>query len=648
MSSMPRISLITLTLSAVVTASAPLAAEDQAAEWDRARANLVASTPGQMAQAVDRWQQLTASNGFAFSDYAGFLLRYPGFPDQEKLQASAEARLATEAIDNGRLVAYFDQFPPVTNPARAQYALALAALGRPQAAQIAREAWRGGQTSDVAAASLYAQFGNGFSQADHDARMDALLWQRQANQAAQQLGFISAARRPVFMARLAILQGGDGATADPSARSDPGYLYNRSRELRTEGRAREALDLLAVRPKLASEPFDREAWVTELLSVARMGGASHASRIAASVDDAFAPGTDISGLGYKLRDDYTSLVWLGGTKALWELADARAAAPLFYRYGAAAKTGQTKSKGFYWAGLASQRAGDAAGAQRYFEMAAEYPERFYGQLALEKLGRPLPNLASRSPSSQPSSAERAAFYAKPITTAVREASRAAPWRVKNRFFREISDQATSEGEHVLVVELARDIGRRDLAVIAGEAASSEGIHSFGALAYPTLVTPPGTNWTLVHAISRQETQFAQDAISHAGARGIMQLMPGTAREEAGKAGIQYLQASLLEDASYNIRLGNNYFERQLAYYNGSYPLAVAAYNAGPGNVNKWLRANGDPRTSGMSWEEWIERIPIYETKNYVQRVLENAVVYEAMYPDKTPYGTARPLSRFLR
>jgi soluble lytic murein transglycosylase len=647
MSSMPRISLITLALSTVVSASAPLAAEDLAAQWDTARANLVASQPGQMAQAVDRWQQLQASQNFAFSDYAGFLLRYPGFPDQDKLQAYAEARLDDEIVDSARLVAYFDQFPPVTNPARAHYALALAALRRPQAAQMAREAWRGGETSDLAAASLYAMFGSGFVQADNDARMDALLWQRNADQAARQLSRTSPARQGVFAARLAILQGGDGATGDPSARTDPGYLYNRSRELRLEGRAPEAVDLLANRPPLASLPFDAQAWIAELLNVARMGGASQAVRIAASADDAFPPGTDISTLAYKLRDDYTSLVWLGGTKALWDLRDPRAAAPLFYRYGAAARTGPTRSKGFYWAGLASQTAGDAAGAQRYFEMAAEYPERFYGQLALEKLGRKLPELATTS-AAQPTAEERAAFYAKPITAAVREASRDAPWRIKNRFFREIADQATTEGEHVLVEELARDIGRRDLAVIAGEAAASEGIHTFGALAYPTLVTPPGTNWTLVHAIARQETQFAQDAVSHAGARGLMQLMPGTAREEAGKAGIAYLSASLIEDAGYNMRLGNNYFERQLAYYDGSFPLAVAAYNAGPGNVNKWLRANGDPRTSGMSWEEWIERIPIYETKNYVQRVLENAVVYEAIYPDKTPYHTSRPLSRFLR
>ena len=161
-------------------------------------------------------------------------------------------------------------------------------------------------------------------------------------------------------------------------------------------------------------------------------------------------------------------------------------------------------------------------------------------------------------------------------------------------------------------------------------------------------TPPGTYWTMVHAITRQESQFAQNAISHAGARGLMQLMPGTAREQAGKLGMNYMSADLIDSPSYNVQLGSAYFERMLSYYNGSYPLAVAAYNAGPGNVNKWLRANGDPRTGAVDWLNWIEQIPIYETKNYVQRVLENAAVYEQLYPDKAPYGKPRQVSSFLR
>ena len=120
-----------------------------------------------------------------------------------------------------------------------------------------------------------------------------------------------------------------------------------------------------------------------------------------------------------------------------------------------------------------------------------------------------------------------------------------------------------------------------------------------------------------------------------------------AREQAGKLGVAYMSASLMPDTQYNIRLGNGYFQRMMNTY-GSYPLAVAAYNAGPGNVNKWLRDNGDPRNGSISWIDWLERIPIFETKNYVQRVIENAVVYETLHPDLATQGRSRGLTEFLR
>ena len=296
----------------------------------------------------------------------------------------------------------------------------------------------------------------------------------------------------------------------------------------------------------------------------------------------------------------------------------------------------------------ADRARDAAGANRYFELAARYPDHFYGQLAHERLGRALPPFA-QAPSAQPTPQERAAFNAAPLTAAVREVARASDWRTAVRFFREIADRAETPGEHMLVAEYAQQLGRRDMGVILGQAAASDGHLDFQTVAFPKIPVPPGfdSNWTMIHAITRQESQFAQNALSHAGARGLMQLMPGTAREQAGKMGLSYAPSAVTDDAGYNIQLGAGYFSRMMDYYGGSYPLAVAAYNAGPGNVNKWLRSNGDPRTGGLSWLDWIERIPLYETKNYVQRVIENAVVYNHLNPDKANYRGPNPTSHFL-
>lgn len=647
--------LQTLAASSLVHASGPDATGG--ADWDRARANLVASGGGQMMGAVERWKLLSSSNRFAFADYSNFVLTYPDFPDEEKLRRFGELALERESADVSRVVAYFDRKPPLTNAGRAQYALALMALGRPGAREAARAAWRGGAMSDAAEGAILATWGTSLTLDDHDARMDALLWSGAAAQAARQMVWVSPARKGVDGARLAAMQGGDpfGAVAGLSAdqlNSDPGFVFQRVRQLRKSGQGVAARSLLANRPLLARQPLDREKWVEELLINARAaaaaGDARTAMRIAAGIDDAFNPGEDISQAAYDLRDDYTSLMWLGGTQGWFNTGDYASAAPMFWRYGAAARTPGTRSKGFYWAGKAAARAGNQAEARRYFEMAAQYADQFYGLLALERLGRAVPQFALDS-TAQVSPDERSRFYSRPLTLAVREVARGADWKTTIRFFKEIAEQQQTEAQHMMVAQLARDLGRRDLGVIVGQAAAARGYLDFQHIAFPLIPVPQGheSKWTAIHAISRQESQFAQNAMSHAGARGLMQLMPATANEQAGKLGMSYSTQALIDDAGYNIMLGSGYFQRMLDYYGGSWPLAVAAYNAGPGNVNKFLRANGDPRGGGVDWIDWIERIPLSETRNYVQRVLENAVVYDAMNPQFARYRGSNPMSYYI-
>ena len=652
MSSMVRTSIVSVLVLLAVVPGVAHAQDDQVMgedgrQWDQARTALQALPPGNMVQAVARWKMLTGNARFTFFDYSSFLLSYPGLPEQDKLRGYAEAALDREAVDARQVAAYFDRFPPLTNSGRAIYAISLYALGRPQAAEIARAAWRGGAMSDTAEATLLSRIGPSLTLDDHDARMDALLWSGSADQASREFVYTSPARRAGFAARQAMAQGTDpGPVALPDLQRDAGYVYNRSRYLRTHGQTSGAASLLAMRPRATAPPREPRKWVAELLAVARGTDAGSAVRIAAGSDDMFAPSTDVSRQSFAIRDDYTSLMWLGGTKALGSLSDGRRAAPLFYRYGTAARTPQTRSKGFYWAGRASAQAGDQSEAARYFQLAAQYPDQYYGMLALERLGLPLPPF-NGAPGMAPTAAERAAFNARPITQAVREVARESDWPTAVRFFREISDQAETEADHVLVADLARELGRRDLGVILGQSAQGDGLGNFQRIAFPLIPAPQGSDWTMIHAISRQESQFAMNAISHAGARGLMQLMPGTAREQAGKLGLAYDAQALTIDAGYNLTLGGSFFGRMMDYFGGSYPLAVAAYNAGAGNVNKWLRLNGDPRNGSIDWVEWVEKIPIPETRNYVQRVLENAVVYEAMNPGRASYKGPNPLSHFL-
>jgi soluble lytic murein transglycosylase len=202
------------------------------------------------------------------------------------------------------------------------------------------------------------------------------------------------------------------------------------------------------------------------------------------------------------------------------------------------------------------------------------------------------------------------------------------------FIRALSESLTSDGERVLATQLAPQIYRQDLAVWVARSARNSGSSFYYRDAFPTLAgSAPGDAkmWSLAHGITRQESSFDRGAVSGAGARGMMQLMVGTAREQAGKMGVGFDSGRLTSDPDYNVMLGSAYFRRLLNTWDGNVPLAVASYNAGAGNVRKWINRYGDPR-SGTDVLQWIERIPFTETKGYVQRVIENSVVYDRLNP----------------
>ena len=645
--------LASLVLGTAGLAIGAPAATQNAGPADMARAQLVAQQPTRMDLALSRWEYLNENEELSFDAYSGFVLAYPDFPRSARLRLRAENALDSTPASSEELVAFFDEHPPITNTARARYALALAAMRRPEASDIARDAWRSGAMAETTEAYLLGQFAGSFTQSDNDARMEALLWERAGDAATRHMLMTSSDKRDLFGKRLALVQDelaeDEGLAISRSELVQPGVLYNLVRYYRQKRQLGKAIDVLANRPKLTSLPLDSSDLVSEMLIAAKGTNASRAVQIAGSVDDLFAPGTDISQGSFRLRDKYTDLMWLGGTEALWELGDGAKAAPLFYRYGAAARTPLTKSKGFYWAGRASRQAGNTNDANRYYDMAAQYADQYYGQLALSALGRPIPEFA-QLPDVQISTEDRADFRNKPLVKALTTlASSRRNWRTERAFFEALADSATTPEDMVLLSELSQELLLDEFAVVAGATAPEHGLKGFERFAHPTVKVPNTANWTMAHAIMRQESEFDQNRVSHAGARGMMQLMPGTAREQAGKLGVNYMSASLTDDTQYNIRLGDAYFRRMLDYYDGSYPLALGAYNAGPGRVNQWLRRNGDPRTGAIDYVTWIEKIPAnFETRYYIMRVLGNAVAYDNMHPDKSSASIPRTIDYFLQ
>jgi soluble lytic murein transglycosylase len=435
-----------------------------------------------------------------------------------------------------------------------------------------------------------------------------------------------------------------------AAQAEAGLLMDQARWLRSGGQSAAARSLLAQPRTLSVRPENAEKWLESLLGFAE-GAANDrnwqtAYQIASRADDAFPAGTRLIERSAKERDHYTSLVWLAGTTAMQRLNRPSDAAQMFLRYARGGRSSQVASKGYYWAGRAAEAAGQSIPATQYYNEAGAFPELFYGQLALERLGRVVPappqlSFAGAAPgmSSGPSD----------LMEATRALGLLGQRKDQEIFIRTLSEGAATEAERARLSEFGRQIGRLDLGVWVARSARNAGQPFYTRAGWPEASIPAAQSryWSLANGIIRQESSFDRTAVSGAGARGMMQLMAPTARELAGKMGVGYDLGRLTSDPNYNIMLGSRYFEQLMDYWGGNAPLAVASYNAGMGNVRKWVNQYGDPRLPGTDILSWIEAIPFSETRGYVQRVLENAVVYDAMNPSRARTPERTRLSYYL-
>jgi len=364
---------------------------------------------------------------------------------------------------------------------------------------------------------------------------------------------------------------------------------------------------------------------------------STAYEIAAKAESVYPAGTDVSERPFAERDVYTDLTWLGGRAALERLNRARDAARLFDLYGRAARSPQTRAKGFYWAARSASSAGQTERANEWLELAAQSPDQYYGLLALERLGRvpqaPLPAAATDP-------AERATFARRALPEAIRYLGMTGRRADQTTFIRALAASLDNDRDRLLASEFGRAVGRPDIGVWVGREARSRGDSFYSRSTFPDVTIPPAyrTHWAAAHGIMRQESSFDRAAVSSAGARGMMQLMPGTAQIEARRVGVPYNLGRLTDDPEYNILLGSAHLNMLMDRFGGNLVLVSVAYNAGPGRVPQWISANGDPRLPGADVVRWIEDIPFSETRNYVQRVVENTMAYDLMSPGGSRSG----------
>ena len=605
--------------------------------------------------AIGDWRRLRQSSGYAFADYARFVIANPGWPGEATLRRWAENAMRP-GENPATVIAFFANEKPRTGNGYARLTDAFAASGRAaEALAAARNAWYEPDLSPSDEQSIWSRYGGSFTRDDQDRRVDALLFAKKPEDAQRFIGTVSPDRQAAFSARIAMQSNWQDAESRYQAvimnvTSDAGLMMDRARYLRDNNWGSAARDLAARSHNFTYRPADPERFYDMLLLLANDAVQDRqwktAYNIASQLDDVLPPGASVDDQSLGVRDNYTSLAFLAGNAALDRLGQPANAMAMYDRYSQAGRSLQVLTKGAYWAGRAALSAGRIQEANGYFQRAAAYPELFYGQLALERLGRSVTPPPTALPQMTTTALQRAAFNSRRLVQGVRAISRYGDAQERSLFAQALAQSLDSDQDRNLAVDFAQQIGRSDIPVWVSRIARIKGSAFYVRQAYPMLPTSVSPSlWSLAHGITRQESSFDQYAVSHAGARGMMQLMTGTAREQAGKMGMGYDSGRLTSDPSYNVALGSAYFQRMLNIWNGSVPLAVASYNAGSGNVGKWVRTYGDPRGQ-VDMLKWIEAIPYTETKGYVQRVIENSVVYDSMRPAAQPQ-TAMHVSRFL-
>ena len=316
--------------------------------------------------------------------------------------------------------------------------------------------------------------------------------------------------------------------------------------------------------------------------------------------------------------------WLSGWIALQSLKDSEVALDHFNRIRQKVKYPMSPAPASYWIGRASSLKGDKAAAVAAYRDAARHGTTYHGQLAAAENGIPV-TLANRTPAPSPS--DTAKFNDDERVRIVHMLNQVRALGGIRHFTDKLIRETNDPVRQVLVALLAKDIDRRDHTMRVGRRAYRFNL-TMQEIAHPILTMRKSTpSLSLSNAIIRQESNFDTSAISPAGARGLMQLMPRTAKDVARKLKVRYSLHRVTDSPPYNIRLGRAYLARLLSRFDGSYVLAIAAYNAGTGAAKRWVLENGDPREADVDVIDWVEPIPYRETRNYVQRVTDYIQVY---------------------
>ncbi|WP_275789964.1 lytic transglycosylase domain-containing protein [Pararhizobium gei] len=547
-----------------------------------------------------------------------------GWPGLTALRAYSERALYRENPPAADIISAFGATRPETAEGTIILARGLVATGETgKVAGLLATLWAKETMDTATETKILEEFPSLLTTADHRRRLKLLLFRGRLEQASRfsDLGNAQSLHRAwVAVSKKASTAAALIAAIDPSLQNDPASLFIRIEYLRKQERYQEAAKLLTALPRDSEDLVAPSEWWVEQRIISRglfdAGDADAAYDVAAN--HSATSSTDIVDAEFH-----------AGWYALRGSKDAIKAAQHFERILKASNRPISVSRGWYWLGRAAEAGGPGRAAD-YYAKAASLPATFYGQLAGAKLGRKSLTVAYPSPST----ADMAQFEGREAVQAISRLEAAGHgWRADS-LYRALAEELDKPGELALLAARAERTRGHQLSLQIGKIAFGRGI-DVAALAFPIGIIPEtadigGSGKALAYAIARQESAFNPAAISPANARGLLQILPGTAKRVAGRHGMSYSQDRLTTDIAYNATLGAHYLGEQISDFGGSYILTFIAYNAGPRRVPDWIDRYGDPRGKPIDdVVDWIERIPFAETRGYVQRVMENYQIYKS-------------------
>ncbi|WP_182419036.1 lytic transglycosylase domain-containing protein [Bartonella sp. HY038] len=547
------------------------------------------------------------------------------WPGQSIMQRNFERAISRENLSAANVISLFSNRRPETAQGMVTLANALAASGKTAQARAVIAPWWHREKLNPAEEKYVLEKQKGvLTSDDHLIRMKAMLLAYRIDAAERVSG--PAKARSFYLAFEAVARnrkdaGQRLANVDPSWRKDPVYSYARIQYLRRAGKYTDAANVLLKTPKDAASLIDPDAWWNERRVLSREMLDLNNPKLAYQLAAAHAAESPTAAADAEFH---------AGWYALRFLNDPKTAMRHFSQIAKLSSGPISLSRAYYWMGRASEAQKNPAQATSYYQQSARFGTTFYGQLAAARLGASKLEL----PYPKPSNDEKQRFEKRGAVRAILRLEAAGYSDKAGLLYRELSRELKSPGELALLAVMAERKSNHVMSLRIGKTAVLRGIN-VGALSHPLGAIPSSANISpsgkaLAYAIARQESEFNPAAVSSAGARGMLQLMPATAKSVAAKRGIAYNVQRLTTDPAYNATLGAHFLGDQLERFDGSYVLTFVGYNAGPTRANEWINRYGDPRGRDLDTiVDWIERIPYTETRNYVQRVMENYQVYKA-------------------